>query len=221
MCDLRPNRRFLSLLGVCGLLAAGVFGWSSRTLSQIDTRISRIQGALSKVDSKFKSVHESTFVIDSDDLRITIKADDPVIYEGKSFQNGAPQSGVYGSVNVSDKFYGVERVLHYSLSKNGIPYGGVQLQERVTVLYENMLHKPFRPRVFDSKPLALGKEAIFLDRQVMGRFDAPWPEDALQILKQEIVINSELVATIYIVRKTSDVLVVGYSVPPLIPSLAL
>jgi hypothetical protein len=188
---------------------------------QIDGRISRIQGALSKVDLNFKSTGEATFTIDSDDLRITIKADDPVFYEGKSFQDGAPQTGLYGPVRVSDKFYGVERVLHYLLSRRGVPYGGVQLQERVTVLFENMLHKPFRPRVFESKPFVIGKEGTFQDRQVMGHFDAPWPQNSLQVLKQDLVIDSELVATVYIVRTTKDILVVGYSVPPLIPALSL
>jgi hypothetical protein len=209
----------LLLIGLASSLAAEESA-QARTQDKSDVRISSIQAALAKIDLNFRPVVDSIFAFDSESLRITIKADKPVLYKGESFQNGAPQSGVYGPVHVSDKFYGVERVLHYALSQAGVPYGGVQVQERVTVLYENMLRRPLRPRAFDSKPFVIGKDGTFQDRQVMGHFDTPWPENALQILKQELILDGELVATIYIMRTTKDIRVAGYSVPPLMPNFA-
>jgi hypothetical protein len=178
-----------------------------------------IEAALATFDHNFKNVTDKDFVIVSDDLTITVKADEAVYYDGKPYQHGAPQSGLYGPVQVSDKFYGVERLLHYSLVRGNTPYGGVQIQERITVLYENTHRKPFRPRTFDSKPFVVGKEGTFQDRQVMGRFDTPWPEKTLQVLKQELIVDGELVATVYVVRTPKDIRVAGYSVPPLVPGL--
>jgi hypothetical protein len=203
----------LFLMGMAGWVAAEKTGEANS--SDGDTRIAIIQKALSRFDPQFTSVSDSSFTFNSDNLRITIKAGDPVFYKGTPFQNGAAQSGVYGSVRVTDKFYGVERVLHYALSGGDVPYGGVQVQEHVTVLFENVLHKPVRPRVFDSKPFVISKDGTFQDRQVMGHFDTPWPENALQILKQELIIESELVATIYIVRTPKSVVLVGYATTPL------
>lgn len=180
----------------------------------------RVQAALAKVDLNFEPTAESSFTFDSGDIRIAVKADNPTYYEGKPFQSNAPQSGVYGPVNISNKFYGIERVLHYAVSRRNIPYGGVQVQERITVLYENLLHRLLRPRVFDSKPFVIGKDGMFQDRQVMGHFDTPWPDNALQILKQELIFDGELVAVIYIVRTKKEIRIIGYSVPPLMPNFS-
>jgi hypothetical protein len=181
--------------------------------------IRSIEAALATFDPNFKSVTDKDFVIVSDDLTITVKADEAVYYDGKPYQHGAPQSGVYGPAHVSDRFYGVERLLHYSLVRNKAPCGGVQVQERITVLYENTHRKPFHPRTFDSKPFVINKDGTFQDRQVMGRFDTPWPEQTLQVLKQELILDGELVATVYVVRTPKDIRLAGYSVPPLVPGL--
>jgi hypothetical protein len=214
----RPTRwtAILLLLGMACWLAAEK-PTHANSSDKEDARIATIQRALSRFDPQFTNVSDSTLAFNSDHLRITIKAEDPVLYAGAPFQKGSPQSGVYGPVRVTDKFYGVERVLHYALSIGSVAYGGVQVQEHVTVLFENVLHKSVRPRVFDSKPFVISKDGTFQDRQVMGHFDSPWPETALQILKQELIIEGELVATIYIVRTPKSVVVVGYAVPPLIP----
>jgi len=184
----------------------------------LGTQVSKAQGALAKIDLNFKPIKDSSFGFDSGDLRIAIKANKPTYYEGKPFQNSAPQSGVYGSVNVSDRFYGIERVFHYALSKGNSPYGGFEIQERITVLYENLLHRPLRPRAFDSKPFVIGKDGTFQDRQVMGHYDTPWPDNAMQILRQELVLDGELVAVIYIMRTKKEICILGYSVPPLMPN---
>jgi hypothetical protein len=204
--------------GMAGHLAAeNSFQTSSGTPSGLS--IHRIQAALAKFDPNFTTVTDSNFVIVSDDLRVTVKADDAVHYDGTPYHHGAPQSGLYGPVVVSDKFYGVERLLHYSLVRGNAPYGGIELQEHITILYETMHRKPFRPRVFDSKPFVINKDGTFQDRQVLGRFDTPWPETTLQVIKQELIVDGELVATVYIVRTPKDIRVVGYSVPPLVPGL--
>lgn len=219
-------KRFLQTCWVATLFAAAMTSGlaagrpTQDSESAPNAQAIRVQAALTRVDLRFEPTADSSFTFYSGDIRITVKADNPTYYEGKPFQSNAPQSGVYGPVNVSDKFYGIERVLHYAVSRGNVPYGGVQVQERITVLYENLLHRLLRPRVFDSKPFVIGKDGMFQDRQVMGHFDTPWPDNALQILKQELIFDGELVAAIYIVRTKKEVRIVGYSVPPLMPNFS-
>lgn len=103
-----------------------------------------------------------------------MKADKPIFHDGKPYQNGAQVSGLYGQVNVSEKFYGVEVILHYLLLKGNVGYGGASVQERITVLYEETPRfKALHPRTFESKPFAVNKDGSFVDRQLFGRFDSP------------------------------------------------
>jgi hypothetical protein len=185
-------------------------------------RINEILVAIAKLDSKLKIISTPDFSIKSGELTINVKADKPTYYDGKPYQNGAPIVGLYGQVNVSNKFYGVELILHYLLLKANAPYGNASVQERVTVLYEETSRfKPLRPRAFDSKPFVVNIDGTFIDRQLFGRFDAPLTDSTTQILKQELILNSELITTIYIVRTPKEIRLIGYSVPPLISDLVL
>lgn len=213
---------FLSLLLVAAK-ASLTAAQEEKTLSSpgiSEERLNEILVAIAKLDSKLKIICASDFSIESGDLTIKIKADKFVLYDGKPFQ--APQTGLYGEIKGSERFYGVELLLHYSLFQNGVQYGGASIEERLTVIYENTPRfKPLRPRTFASKPFVVSKDGAFQDRQVFGRFDAPVPETTTQILRQELILNSELIATIYIVRTPKEIRVIGYSVPPLVPSLSL
>ena len=185
-------------------------------------RINEILVAIAKMDSRLKVIRTSDFSIESGDLTINVKADKPTIYDGIPYRNGAPLIGLYGQVDVSDKFYGIEMVLHYSILKDRAPYGGAVIQERVTVLYEETPRfKSLHPRAYDSKPFAVSEDGTFVDQQLFGRFHAPLPDNTTQVLKQEFVLNSELVATIYIVRTPKEIRLVCYSVPPLISGITL
>jgi hypothetical protein len=185
-----------------------------------EERLNKILVAIAELDSRLKIVRASDFSIESGDLTIKIKADKFVLYDGKPFQ--APHTGLYGKIEVSERFYGVELLLHYSLFQNGVHYGGASIEERLTVIYENTPRfKPLRPRTFASKPFVVSEDGAFQDRQVFGRFDAPVPETTTQILRQELILNSELIATIYIVRTPREIRAIGYSVPPLVPTLNL
>lgn len=190
--------------------------------SLTEERINEILIALAKFDSRFKVISAPDFSIDSGDLKITVKAHKPVFYNGDPVQKSTPLTGLYGQVDASAKLYGVEVILHYLLLKENAPYGGAMLQERVTVLYEETSRfKPVHPRIFDSKPFTVNKDGTFIDRQLFGRFRVPFPDSTTQILKQELILDSELIATIYIVRTPKEIRVVGYSVPPLISDLVL
>ncbi|HLJ27897.1 MAG TPA: hypothetical protein VKY85_14400 [Candidatus Angelobacter sp.] len=187
-----------------------------------DERINEILVAIAKLDSRLKIIRTPDFSIESGDLTIKVKTDKAVFYNGAPYQNGVPQSGFYGQAQVSERFYGIEVILHYLLEVGGIPYGGVSVEERLTVLYEDTPRsKPLRPRTFASKPFLVGKDGTFQDRQVFGHFDTPVPDKTTQILEQELILNSDLIATIYIVRTPKEIRLVGYSVPPLISGLVL
>ena len=175
-----------------------------------DKQLCEILVAIAKVDSKLKVVWTPEFSIESGDLKINVKADNPTLYDGKPYQNSSPQTGLYGQVNVSDKFYGVELILHYLLLRANTPFGNAPIQERVTVLYEDLPRfKPVHPRAFDSRPFAVSRDGIFQDRQAFGQFDVPLPEKTVQILKQELILDNELIATIYIVRTPREIRLVG------------
>lgn len=185
-------------------------------------RINEILVAIAKLDSRLNVIRTLDFSIESGDLTIKVKADKPILYDGKPYQSGAPQTGLYGQAQVSEKFYGVELLLHYLLLSDGTPYGDASIEERLTILYEDTPRsKPLRPRTFASKPFVVGKDGTFQDRQVFGHFDTPSPNKTMQILRQELILDSELIATIYIVRTPKEIKLVGYSVPPLISGLAL
>src|SRR5262249_55726631 len=99
-------------------------------------------------------------------------------------------------------------------------YGSAVVQERITVLYEETPRfKPLHPRVYDSKPFAVEKDGTFVDTQLFGRFHTALPEKTTQVLKQEFILNDELIATVYIVRTPKEIRLIGYSVPPLLPEL--
>jgi hypothetical protein len=92
------------------------------------------------------------------------------------------------------------------------------VQERLTVLYENTVRfNPLRPRAASSQAFTIRKDGTFIDRQVLGSYTQPLSDATFQVLKQELVVDSELVITIYIVRTPKDIRLVGYSVPPLLP----
>lgn len=185
-------------------------------------RLNEILIAIAKMDSRLKIIRTPGFSIESGDLTITVNADKPTLYDGTPYHNGAPLAGLYGQVDVSDKFYGIEEVLHYSILKDHAPYGGAVIQERVTVLYEETPRfKSLHPRAYDSKPFAVNEDGTFVDQQLFGRFHAPLPDNTTQVLKQEFLLNSELIATTYIVRTPKEIRLVGYSVPPLISGMAL
>lgn len=187
-----------------------------------EERINEILIVLAKLDSRFSIIRTSDFSIESGDLKINVKADKPIFYNGEPVQNTTPLAGLYGQLDPSEKLYGVEVVLHYLLLKENAPYGGVPLQERVTILYEDTPRfNPIHPRTFDSQSFAVNKDGTFIDRQLFGRFRAPFPDKITQILKQELILNSELIATIYIVRTPKKIRVIGYSVPPLISGLVV
>lgn len=187
-----------------------------------DEQLHEILVALAKFDSKLTIIRAPDFSIQTGDLTISVKADKPVVYDGKPYQDGGSEMTLYGQVKVSDRFYGIELRLHYLLLKGGAPYGGASIEERVTILYEDTSRfKPMRPRVFASRPIVIGNDGSFQDLQVFGQFDIPFPNKTLQILRQELVLNSELVATIYIVRTPKEIRLVGYSVPPLVSELVL
>ena len=180
-------------------------------------RINEILVAIAKLDSRLKIIRTADFSIESGDLTIKVKTDKPVFYNGTPYQNGIPQNGFYGQARVSERFYGIELLLHYSLQIGGIPYGGISVEERLTILYEDTPDsKPLRPRTFASKPFLVSKDGRFQDRQVFGHFDMPVPDKTTQILRQELILDSELIATIYIVRTPKEIRLLGYSVPPLI-----
>ncbi|SRR6266481_8409812 len=201
--------------------AAGISLQDSSNRST-DTQIPRIQAILTKFDPKFKGVSNTAFEIVNGDLRINARADQPSFYDGKPYRNSTTQNSLYGSTTPSEKFYGVELVVHYLLQVGSRPLGGVTVLERITVLYENSgRFNPMRPRVLDSKPFLIGKDGTFQDRQVLGRYEESFPKGMEQILKQELVLDNELIATIYIVRTTKDIRLVGYSVPPLLPDSVL
>lgn len=185
-------------------------------------RLNEILVAIAKMGSRLKIIRAPDFSIESGDLTINVKADKPTFYDGTPCNNGAPLVGLYGQVDVSDKFYGIEEVLHDSILKDHVPYGGAVIQERVTVLYEETQRfKSLHPTAYDSKPFAINEDGTFVDQQLFGRFHAPLPDNTTQVLKQEFILNSELIATIYIVRTPKEIRLVGYSVPPLISGLAL
>jgi len=185
-------------------------------------RINEILIAIAKLDSKLKIIKAPDFSIESGDLTINVKADKPTFYDGTPYHNGAPLVGLYGQVDVSDKFYGIEVVLHYSILKDHASYGGAVIQERVTVLYEETPRfKSLHPRAYDSKPFSVNEDGTFVDQQLFGRFHAPLPDATTQVLKQEFLLNNELIATIYIARTPKEIRLIGYSVPPLISGMAL
>lgn len=185
-----------------------------------EDRFHEILIAISKLDSKFTIIKAVDFSIESGDLTVNVRADKPTLFDGQPYQNGAPLVGLYGQIDVSDKFYGVELILHYSLQKQKAAYGGASVQERITVLYEETPRfKALHPRVYDSKPFPVDKDGTFVDTQLFGRFHAPLAEKTTQVLKQEFILNNELIATIYIVRTPKEIRLIGYSVPPLLPGL--
>jgi hypothetical protein len=178
--------------------------------------------AIAKMDSKLRLVWTSEFSIESGELKTSVQADKPTFYDGKSYQNDALQNSLYGQVDVTDKFYGTQMVIHYSLKRGGSPYGAVPVQERITVLYENMPRfNALRPRAFDSKAFVTSRDGTFDDLQVLGSYDQPPPEGMIQVVKQELLLANELLATIYIVRTPREIRIVGYSVPPLVAKLVL
>lgn len=187
-----------------------------------DEAINEILVAIAKLDAKLKIIRTSDFFIENGDLAIKVKADKPIFHEGKPIQNGSPLPGLYGEVDVSQRFYGIEVVLHYLLLKGNAPSGGAFIQERVTVLYEDTSRfKPFRPRAFDSNPFPVNADGTFVDLQVFGNIGSPLPDKTLQVLRQELILDKELIATIYIARTPKEIRLLGYSVPPLISDVML
>lgn len=90
------------------------------------------------------------------------------------------------------------------------------------MLYENTVRfQAAHPRAFDSNPFEVKQDGTFIDRQVFGSFETPLPEKAIQVLKQELLLDNGLIATIYIARTPKEIRVIGYSVPPLLPELTL
>lgn len=207
----------LSLLAAKANLAAAQEIQKASSLEISENRIHEVLVAIAKLDPKFTIIKVSGFSIESGDLTINVRADKPTLFAGQPYNNGAPLVGLYGQIDVSEKFYGVELILHYLLMKGNTPYGGALVQEHVTVLYEETPRfKEVRPRVYDSKPFAVNKDGTFVDTQLFGRFHAPLPEKTTQVLKQEFILNSELIATIYILRTPKEIRPIGYSVPPLL-----
>ena len=91
------------------------------------------------------------------------------------------------------------------------------MRERVTLLYENASRfNPLHPRVFDSKPFQVNQDGTFIDRQVLGQYGQALPDKMMQVVKQELIVNEELRAIIYLVRTPKDVKLIGYSAPPLL-----
>lgn len=217
----RIQRAFLGLV-LAGLGAAAQDAKTGCSNVISDQRQNEILVAIAKLDSRLNIIKTADFAIESGDLTISVKPDKPIFYDGTPYQNGAPVAGLYGQVDVSEKFYGVEVILHYLLLKEKAPFGGASIQERVTILYEETPRfKAMHPRTFDSKPFAVNKDGTFVDFQVFGRFRTPFPENTTQILKQELILDNELIATIYIVRTPKEIRLIGYSVPPLISGLVL
>lgn len=218
----RRIQQVLLALALAGLNAATAQDTRGTSSAGPSERINEILVAVAKLDSKFKIIKTADFVIESGDLTISVKPGKPIFFDGTPYQNGTPVSGLYGQVDVSDKFYGVEVILHYLLLKEKAPLGGASIQERVTILYEETPRfKAIHPRTFDSKPFAANKDGTFVDFQVFGRFSTPFPDNTTQILKQELILDNELIATIYIVRTPREIRLIGYSVPPLISGLVL
>src|SRR5262249_30984042 len=73
-------------------------------------RINEILVAIAKLDSKLKIIKTSGFSIESGDLTVNVKPDKPTFYDGTPYRNGVPMVGLYGQVDVSDKFYGIEMI---------------------------------------------------------------------------------------------------------------
>jgi hypothetical protein len=185
------------------------------------TNVTKIQTVLSKYDHGFKALAACETEIENGDLKLSLKTDKPTIFNGQPYEYAAGTS-LYESPQSSDKFYGAEMVVHYSLDRGGLPYGNVPVQERLTVLYENTARfNPLRPRAVSSQAFTIRKDGTFIDRQVLGSYEQLLPDTTLQVLKQELVVGSELVITMYIVRTPRDIKLVGYSVPPLFPELGL
>src|SRR5438874_7894349 len=99
--------------------------------SPIDTLVPKEQAVLSKFDPRFKSVLKSEFTIQNDDLKINIEADKPVYCDGKPYGDGTPKDALYGQVDVAEKFYGIEVIVHYSLLHSDAVLGGAVVRERV------------------------------------------------------------------------------------------
>ena len=96
-----------------------------------DRQLCEILVAIAKVDPKLKVIWTPDFSIESGDLKINVKADKSVVFDGKPYQNSSPQTGLYGQVNVSDKFYGVELVLHYLLLRGNAPFSLADMGSRI------------------------------------------------------------------------------------------
>lgn len=183
--------------------------------SSVDLLICKAQTALSKFDPKFQSLKASDFEIVNGDLKVSVKQGHPTYFDGSPYQNPALQSGFYGPIEVSEKFYGVELLVHYTIFRGNVPLADTEAQERITVLFENTTRfNRLRPRVFNSKPFPIRKDGGFEDMQVLGRFEKPLPKEMVQLIKQELVVDSELIATIYIFRTPREIRLIGYSVPP-------
>ena len=65
------------------------------------------------------------------------------------------------------------------------------MQERVTYLFENTDRVEPEHSVYESQPFTLEKDGTFVDFQTNGSFNHPLPEQMLQILRQEIFIDSQ------------------------------
>jgi hypothetical protein len=181
----------------------------------------KIQALLAKYDPRFKIFTACNTEIENGNLKLSIRADKLSLFDGRSYEYSAG-TPLYESPQKSEKFYGAELVVHYALLRGGLPYGNVPVQERLTVLYENTVRfNPLRPRAASSQAFTIKKDGTFIDRQVLGSYIQPLPDTTLQVLKQELVVGSELVITMYIVRTPRDIKLVGYSVPPLFPDQVL
>src|SRR6266436_5246047 len=90
----RLRTHWLAIWLLAGMAGGHAAEKSAQAISEgkSDARLGSIQAALAKVDLNFKTVVDSSFAFDSDDLSITIKADKAVFYKGEPFQNSVRNS---------------------------------------------------------------------------------------------------------------------------------
>lgn len=146
------------------------------------------------------------------DLRISV--DDPRYYTGEPYREKIVGKIYSASQDKSDLFYGVERIVHYAISKEQAPVGNVLVQERVTVLFDNTNRfDPKKPAVIESEPFVVSEDGTFLDRQTLGSYGSSPDVRVVQLLRQEILMSGKLTITIYILRTPRDIRLIGYSIP--------
>jgi len=174
-----------------------------------------IEQELSRQDSGFQKLCAFPALIPAGTLKLVVSPRELHRYEGQPCCSSLPSLSLLGlRPPQPSPFYGVERIIHYSALDSFGPAWGQSVRERVTTLYENNEDfDPNHPNLFQSMPFEISAEGTFDDIQTFGRFDEPPPNSALQVLKQQILIENRVATTLYIVRTPQEIELIGYVEP--------